>query len=363
MPPGMPWQADLYEVGKKTVLAYGLNDFFMQYRTTEIKSPCYCLLKACIIILSTFFYFTSINAQANSEFNIKWVGQFPSDEAGEEISFRDRISGLVFGKKPKEVIKPFGVVAVNPQQFWILDQGSGTILKNQNGEGEATRSMRKANREFPSLVGLALSPEGDILLTDSRLNSVFLLSNKELSALSDSITFNQPTGIAVSQETGEIWVVETGAHRIKVLNREGEILKVIGERGSAPGTFNYPTFIWIDRAGHVYIVDSMNFRVQILDQQGNYLFSFGENGDATGYMARPKGVATDSQGNIYVADALFHVVQIFDREGKYLYSFGGQGQETGEFWMPAGIFIDQQDFIYVADSYNARVQVFQLVKN
>ena len=141
----------------------------MQYSTTEIKYPRSCLLRASIIFLSTFFYFTSINAQSNSEFNIKWIGQFPSNEAGKEISFRDRISGLVFGKKPKEVIKPFGIVAVNPQQFWILDQGSGTIIKHKNGEGEATRSMKKANREFPSLVGIARSPEGNILCSDSQV--------------------------------------------------------------------------------------------------------------------------------------------------------------------------------------------------
>jgi DNA-binding beta-propeller fold protein YncE len=335
----------------------------MRYRTTEIRTTCYCLIKACIIILNTFFCFTSIDAQANSEFSIKWIQQYPSNVAGEKTSFKDRISGFVFGKKPEEFIKPFSVVAVSPNQFWILDQGLGTIIEYQNSEGEASRSIKRANREFPSLVGMALSPEGDILCTDSRLNQVFLMNKKELSAMSDSITFNQPTGIAVSQKNGEIWVVETGAHHIKVLNRKGKLLKIIGGRGLAPGTFNYPTFIWIDRAGLVYIVDSMNFRVQILDQQGNYLFSFGENGDATGHMARPKGLATDSWGNIYVADALFHVVQIFDREGNYLYSFGGQGQETGEFWMPAGIFIDQQDFIYVADSYNARIQVFKLVKN
>ena len=335
----------------------------MNSRYNEIESPVGYRFRICFVFLAAIFLYTSLSAQTSSDYDIRWIGQFPSAENDKKTSFKDRISELVFGRKPREVIKPFNIVAANPDLYWILDQGAGGIMKCHNGDGEAIKPMMKADHEFPSLVGMALLPGGEILCTDSRLNLVFLITEEKLSVFSELNSFNQPTGIAISQERGEIWIVETGAHQITVLNREGEVVKKIGGRGSGPGTFNYPTFIWIDETGLVYIVDSMNFRVQILDQQGNFLFEFGDSGDATGNMARPKGVATDSKGNIYVADALFHVVQIFDREGDYLYSFGSQGQETGEFWMPAGIYIDEQDYIYVADSYNARVQIFQLVEN
>jgi len=335
----------------------------MSRKTGHKESLSVCLKRACFLLLGTTIYVTSLGAQSAGEYSISWIGQYPPGENGEKTSFGERMSALVFGQKPQEVIKPFGIVAASPQEFLVLDQGAGTVFECVDGKGEVLKSMRKADREFPSLVGICQIPGGDLLLTDSRMNQVFRISDGGLSRLSDSFSFSQPTGIAYSSRTGEVWVVETVAHRVVVLNRQGELIKTIGERGSEPGTFNFPTFIWIDQQGQVYIVDSMNFRVQAFDHQGNFLFSFGEIGDATGTMARPKGIATDSRGNIYVADALFHVVQIFDREGNYLYNFGGQGQEAGEFWMPAGICIDEQDFIYVADSYNARIQVFQLVKN
>jgi DNA-binding beta-propeller fold protein YncE len=294
---------------------------------------------------------------------VNWLGQFPEDEADRKKSFGNLVSEVVFGKKPKELVKPFSVLAMDQEHYLIIDQGSGEIVTNEEGKIAEAKGMKKRSISFPSLVDLTGLPNGEILFTDSRLNQVFQLADDKLSFFSEGYSFIQPTGIAFSEKTDEIWVVETGAHKITVLDREGSILRTIGRRGSCEGCFNFPTFIWIDASGRVYIVDSMNFRIQVLNSQGDFLYDFGEQGDATGFMARPKGVATDSRGNIYVVDALFHVVQIFDSGGNFLYSFGKQGQDTGEFWMPAGIHIDKEDRIYVADSYNARIQVFQLVKN
>ena len=299
-------------------------------------------------------------AQTEPVYHVKWIGMIPQERGEKAVSFGERVSRIVFGQKPRELIKPFNLVATDPEQLWILDQGSGGIYKVDRGREGMIRSMKRDGSTYPSLVGICRTPGGDLLFTDSRLNQVMRLSGDRLQFFSDTAVLNQPTGIACNPSTGDIWVVETGAHRISRFSSDGKRTGSIGGRGSGQGRFNYPTFIWIDGEGRIYVVDSMNYRIQILDGEGSYLGSFGEAGDATGYMARPKGVATDSRGHIYVADALFHVVQIFDRQGRYLDSFGSQGQGAGEFWMPSGLYIDDRDRIYVADSYNARIQIFQL---
>lgn len=299
-------------------------------------------------------------AQTEPVYHVKWIGMIPEETGGKAVSFGDRVSRIIFGQKPRELIKPFNLVALDPDQLWILDQGSGGIYELDRGKGGRVLSLKREGVTYPSLVGICRTPRGDLLFTDSRLNRVIRLSDDRLLHFNDTVVLNQPTGIACNPNNGDIWVVETGAHRISRFNRDGLWMESIGGRGSGEGLFNYPTFIWIDGEGCIYVVDSMNYRIQILDQEGRYLLSFGEAGDATGYMARPKGVATDSKGHIYVADALFHVVQIFDRQGRFLDSFGKQGQGAGEFWMPSGLYIDDLDRIYVADSYNARVQIFQL---
>jgi len=277
----------------------------------------------------------------------------------------EKLLNFITGNENTELIsKPMAVWASNPDNFWVLDQGNGTLIKSERKVGEITQLKNTKNTRFPSVVGICEISENNYLITDSFLNTLFLFrSNKrELLELNDSLHLEQPTGVAYSVATNEIWVVETKAHQISILDSTGNFIRKIGQRGTGNGEFNFPTSIWIDKSGTVFIVDAMNFRIQIFSKNGEFISTFGEIGDATGYMARPKGIATDSDGNIYVVDALFNAVQIFDQEGRFLYSFGVQGQGDGEFWMPTGIYVDEYNYIYVADTYNSRVQIFQLRK-
>jgi DNA-binding beta-propeller fold protein YncE len=296
---------------------------------------------------------------------ISWVSQYPAHKEGEvKQSTAKRIYDFLVQKNKQATLsRPVSVIGNNPGSFWVLDQGDETIGEIKKNKLEIPKSIKKKANYFTSLVSECILPDGSILFTDSRLNKVFLLdiASKKASPINDTLQLQQPTGVAYSAATNEIWITETGAHRITVLSRSGELKRRIGRRGSENGEFNFPTSIWIDKAGDAYVVDAMNFRVEIFNKNGEFVSTFGEAGDATGNFARPKGIATDTYGNIYVADALFHVVQIFDRTGNFLYSFGRQGREKGEFWMPAGIYIDSKNYIYVADSYNSRIQIFQLI--
>lgn len=308
--------------------------------------------------------------QTYSDYEIRWVSQYPAGKEKKTTDKKERKRGrkknwftdLIFGKSPDNLVKPMSLVAMNPDTYWVADQGNGSLFQVFNQEGKIIQFENKGFESIPSMVGSCFTPDRKILFTDSKLNQVFQFvpDNNELQILNDSLKLEQPTGIAFSAVNRQIWVVETSAHRIAILNDQGELIKHIGGRGNAQGKFNFPTYLWIDQTGQVYVVDAMNFRVQIFDKDGKFLSAFGELGDSSGFFSRPKGIATDSFGHIYVSDALFHVVQIFDRSGQLLYTFGSQGQEKEQFWMPTGIFIDDDDYIYIADSYNSRVQVFQL---
>lgn len=320
------------------------------------------------------FIFTYASAQepAKSEddnptdtHRIQWVSQYPVEgNKKESSSFIDQVARFIFGKKDiPEITKPNAILASSPSSFYIMDQGSATLFSVLNNEKHIPKILKKADLNFPSLVNLCAFRNNEILFTDSRINKIYLLNEEQekLSVLNKELQLNQPTGIAYSTITKEIWVVETAAHQISILNEQGQRIKTIGKRGSAPGEFNYPTSICIDNKGNAYVIDGMNFRVQIFDAGGKLISVFGEPGNATGYFARPKGIACDTFGNIYISDALYHTVQIFDISGNFLYNFGEQGRDQGQFWIPSGIFIDNNNYIYVADSYNARIQIFQLI--
>ncbi|WP_372793251.1 6-bladed beta-propeller [Lutibacter sp.] len=294
---------------------------------------------------------------------VQWVNQIPPLQQDIKKQRKRWLKRLLFGNNDiLGLQKPVLAIPVNAASSIILDQGNGTLYIYEEDKFEIPKIVRKREGKFTSLVSASLLPNKDLLFTDSKLDGIFKLTEdlKSIGLLNDSLKLKQPTGIAYSSLNNQIWVVETGAHQISILDIHGNRIKTIGQRGTGKGEFNFPTYIWIDNKGIAYVVDALNYRIQLFDSAGNFLSMFGENGNGTGYFASPKGIATDSHGNIYVVDALFHGVQIFDAQGNYLYQFGKQGRQTGEFWMPSGIYIDTNNFIYVADSYNSRIQIFQL---
>ena len=324
------------------------------------------------IILLLIFSSTSLHSQdvrrSASRINqqdelTEWVAQYPDLEASKKKGFLRKVEDLVLGKKPDFIVKPVGVCVDSEDKVWILSQETGLVLKIINNEIHSGlgKSFKK-NIYYPSLVSLCKLPGKGVLFTDSYLNLLMLIDEDQGSSriFNEQVALEQPTGVAYSKPTDQVWVIETRAHKISVFSSGGDYLKSIGGRGTEPGQFNFPTHLWIDHDGRAYVVDAMNFRVQIFSKEGEFISAFGKAGDATGSMARPKGIACDSKGNIYVADALFNTVQVFNDQGDFLYYFGSQGADKGQFWMPAGLFIDQKDRIYVSDSFNNRVQVFKL---
>lgn len=323
-----------------------------------------CLL---LLLISTYsFAQDSLNISFSTlkKAEIKWDSQWPTNiEIKKSNNLSSKINEIVLGKKKYLLSKPVSLIVDSTNTYWVLDQGNKSIIEIKNNEGNVPHFIEKKIIDFPSLLGICCFNNNQIIFTDSYLNKIYLLNNekKEFRVLNDSLKLNQPTGIAYSKTNNEIWVVETGKHRIVILNAKGEIIKTIGQRGESKGEFNFPTNISIDKLGNAYIVDAMNFRVQIFDKTGAFISSFGSHGDATGYFASPKGIATDTYGNIYVVDALLNNVQVFDIKGNLLYYFGTQGTEIGQFWMPSGIYINSQNKIFVADSYNSRIQTFNLI--
>lgn len=292
---------------------------------------------------------------------ITWFASFPNQSGKSNNNFFKRLGDIVLGEQPPLLSRPVAVTAAGINSVYIADQGRGEIILTGMASSQGISRFNPKEEKIASIAGLCILPGGKILFTDSGNNGLFVKSARNnYLPLNDSLKLEQPTGVAWSPIAGEIWVIETKAHCITVLDQDGIKLRSIGKRGTGPGEFNFPTHIWIDDSGMAYITDAMNFRVQLFNNKGEFILCFGKQGDATGYFARPKGVATDSRGNIYVADALLNSIQVFDHAGKFMHYFGIQGSGREEFWMPNGIFIDKEDFLYIADSYNSRIQVFKI---
>ncbi|WP_314588066.1 fibronectin type III domain-containing protein [Paenibacillus terrigena] len=130
--------------------------------------------------------------------------------------------------------------------------------------------------------------------------------------------FNEPGGVEVD-DAGNIYVVDTLNHRIlKRDESQGDAALwkewgVSGQAGSGLGEFNEPYDIAIDSKGNLYVADSGNHRIQKLNAAtgvwSEWGITGGRPGAGLGEFNSPLGVAVDRDGYLYVAEFGNHRIQ------------------------------------------------------
>ena len=174
--------------------------------------------------------------------------------------------------------------------------------------------------------------------------------------------FIRPAGLAVDQE-GNIFVADSGNHRVQKFDRDGLFLAQVGGLGSGNGQFNEPWGVALDAQGNLYVADTWNHRIQKFNKDLQYVTQWGKptsdltNPRPTDFWG-PRDVTVDAQGNVWVADTGTSRVLKFDANGTYLATLGGPGSEAGKLSEPVGIEIAANGDIYVADAWNSRIQKF-----
>lgn len=277
---------------------------------------------------------------------------------GIDLPWWKRLFNALTGANAEQFVRP-SAVAEAGGVLYVADPGSQSLWLLDRPHQSASRIIQVNGESLRSPVALALRGDGAVFLADSTLNKVFLLGRDgALLRTFASPALERPAGVAWNEVTQQLYVLDSKRHRITVFDRDGNVLRHLGESGSGNGQFNHPTHLALADDGSLLINDALNYRVQGLSPTGDFLWQFGHHGDGSGDFAAPKGVAVDTAGHYYVVDALFDRVQVFTREGQLLFDFGERGEQPGEMTLPRGIFISNEDKIYVADAYNQRVQVF-----
>lgn len=197
-----------------------------------------------------------------------------------------------------------------------------------------------------------------------------------------------PQGVAVNQMTGDVFVVDSGNHRVQRLTGGGAFASQVGSgaSGTLGGLFNTPRGVDVNQAdGSVFVTDGGNRRVQKFSASLGFGHAWGFNvdiaaptdfevcSDAASCQIGATG-AGDGQfastlignpafdavsGSVYVADTGNRRVQRFNAttaafEGK----FGVSGSAAGQFGSnsPSRVAVDSVGAIYAVDFGNVRVQ-------
>jgi sugar lactone lactonase YvrE len=182
---------------------------------------------------------------------------------------------------------------------------------------------------------------------------------------------------------GNLYIADTGNHRIRrIIGSTIQTIAGNGTQGSdgdgAPalnGFLNAPLDVAVDASGNVYLADTGNHRVRVVNTSG-VINAFagngtaGSNGDANGtptsvMLHTPSGVAVDGAGRVYIADTGNHRIRMVSSGtlstlvGNSLQGYDGEGPiaTARSLNLPIGVAANSGGSeIFFMDSGNRRLR-------
>jgi NHL repeat len=226
------------------------------------------------------------------------------------------------------------------------------------------------------------------------------------SAGSGAGQFTTPTGVAVNETTGDVYVVDSGHHRIQRFDHDGDfelawgydvdpdalsgtgfetctVLCKAGVPGAGAGQLASPQGIAVDQdTQDVFVTDQGNNRIEQFDEDGEFVRAWGwdvqepaaapgtaafeicgvtdscrqgATGSGAGQFGTSMGhLAVDPRNStVVVADRTNRRVQRFDgTSGAFLMAFGAAGSGVGQFAtnQPSRVAVDSAGFVSTVES-------------
>jgi NHL repeat len=154
-------------------------------------------------------------------------------------------------------------------------------------------------------------------------------------------------------------------------------LDSFGSSGSEAGQIQFPTGMAVDQhGGKVFVADTGNARIERFSRKGRFKDAWGWGvrsgaersevckgrrdcmagipGAGPGQFAAPTSVAVDSsksrpRGSVYVGDAGTNVIQKFARNGVYMSTIDGSTTPLGPFGSLRGVAVDENGHLWALD--------------
>ncbi|MDQ0256668.1 DNA-binding beta-propeller fold protein YncE [Evansella vedderi] len=283
------------------------------------------------------------------------------------IGQEPRYTGTLYGDFNNPLEKPMDV-ATNGQFIYVSDPNNHQvqILDNLGATIFAFGGRGSGEGEFQFPYGLDFhQATATLYVADMYTGKISIFTDKGEfisyfePGLEGEESLRSPGGLRIVDE--KVYVTDIQNNAIYVFDLAGNLLLTFGNGGSEPGEFVAPNAIALDSEANIYVSDSGNHRVQVFTKEGEFLrvINGSEGGIGNSIFVNPRGLAVDARDTLYVVNNLSHTVHGFDLDGNQLFTLGGMGQGVNDFFLPNGLFIDQQNTIFITDTLNQRVVMYR----
>jgi hypothetical protein len=154
---------------------------------------------------------------------------------------------------------------------------------------------------------VAVSPTGQIWVTDRRLRGVYVFSHdgafiREFAAPEKVRKIWSPIWVSFDSK-GNVYVCDVGkseGHRVLVFDQTGALKHQWGKTAQiqhateSPGNFYYPNAVAVDKNNDIFVTDSNNHRVQVFDSAGAFKRFISSPGTRIALQSMPSSGCTSS---------------------------------------------------------------------
>lgn len=310
----------------------------------------------------------------------RWVFNAARTTCNHQVTWEK--AGQVAGNGNGEFNTPVAIALDLTQRYlYVLETGNHRVQILDADTGNTLQQWQpQIAGAAANLVALAVDSRGEIYLADGTHKRVQRFSpyaaNGDLQAAAmaprtigtawtartDTAHLHQP-GYVLFDAAGQLWVSDTGNHRVLVFQRNaGGELQLNTTVGTPAADLQRPIGLAFDAEGSLYVVDSDHHRIR--KYQGTPLayvapdLGTGTAGATNQQFNHPCGIALVQRNEplLYVADRDNNRVQVIRRDGSYVKTLSLPAGDS--FDHPEDVAVDATGNIFVADTGNHRVVRF-----
>jgi DNA-binding beta-propeller fold protein YncE len=276
------------------------------------------------------------------------------------------------GETPGTLRNPTSVAVDGEGNVYVVDGANGRLQKFAP-DGRLLKAVggpEDGDIQFNQPGDVALDAEGNVYVADTwnhrvqkfdaELNFVTAWGGPTTSLLNPGpLDFWGPRGVAVDAE-GNVWIVDTGTHRVRKFSPDGEPLATVGERGRGLGQFREPVGIAFDpTTGDFLVADAGNARIQRFDAALTPLAAYPIEAWQELHPANKPDLAVLPDGRILASDGPGGSVLLLDSEGIVVATLSAVREQALAF--PRGLAYDAAGgFVFVSELTGDRVRRFPL---